>query len=195
MIRTAFLVAVAVAIAIGGGAGSVWLALNTIDGVGTLTVGRWTAYPDSGTPDIDPYGKARFARDAELPLGRAEGLYFLADSDSSGQTLRRNCAYRLEGTVPVARFWTLYAADRVRSPTQGERTARVAGLHSRQVLRRADNSFDIAVGRHPAPGNWLPLEGVGDMVLVLTLYDTPVANGADERDIEMPRIYRTGCDA
>jgi hypothetical protein len=33
------------------------------------------------------------------------------------------------------------------------------------------------------------------MVLVLTLYDTPVANGADARDIDMPAIYRTGCDA
>lgn len=192
--RIPFYVALVVAIAVGGGGASVWFALNAIDGLDTLTVGAWTAYPESGTPQVDPYGRARIARDGELPLGRAEGLYFLAERDSSGQALRRQCRYRLEGGVPVARFWTLYATDRTGRAAPRPRPP-AAGLHSRQVLRRADNSFDIAVGRTPEPGNWLAVTGTGDMVMVLTLYDTPVANGADARDIALPAIYRTGCDA
>ncbi|MVA99868.1 DUF1214 domain-containing protein [Nitratireductor sp. CAU 1489] len=192
--RIPLYVALVVAIAVGGGGASVWFALNAIDGLDTLRVGVWTAYPDSGTPQVDPYGRARIARDGELPLGRAEGLYFLASRDSSGQGLRRRCRYRIEGGVPVARFWTLYAADRT-GRAAPRPTGPADGLHSRQLLRRTDNSFEIAIGRAPAPGNWLAVKGTGEMVLVLTLYDTPVANGADARDIEMPAIYRTGCDA
>ena len=61
--RIPFYVALVVAIAVGGGGASVWFALNAIDGLDTLTVGAWTAYPESGTPQVDPYGRARIARD------------------------------------------------------------------------------------------------------------------------------------
>ncbi|MEX0408141.1 DUF1214 domain-containing protein [Aquibium sp. LZ166] len=193
MTRVLLSVALVLALSIGGGAASVWYAVNEIGGFGALHVGSWTAYPERGTPDADPYSKARFARDAELPLGRAEGISFVAAKDSSGLELRRRCTYRIEGTVPVSRFWTLYAAANGLSPIRHEN--RRPGLQSLQILRQPDNSFEIAAGPHPAPGNWLPLTGEGPMSLVLTLYDASALNDAGSIELELPRIYRAGCDA
>jgi hypothetical protein len=50
MLRTILLTALAAAIAIFGGAGSVWYALDAEHGIGALTIGAWTAYPDLGSP-------------------------------------------------------------------------------------------------------------------------------------------------
>lgn len=190
MLSTFLRIAIVLTIAIGGGAGSVWWALAGWQGPGALEIGGWTAWPAAGTPQADPYARARIARDATLPLGRAEGLAFEARRDSAGEPLRRDCAYRMEGKVPVARFWTLHWAPPGRPPAE-----RLPALHSLQILRGADNSFDAAVGPFAAPGNWLRTEGKGDMVLLLTFYDIPVSSGLDASDLDMPRIYRTGCDA
>ncbi len=191
--RVLFSVALVLLVSIVGGAASVWYAVNEIGGFSALHVGSWTAYPERGTPDADPYSKARFARDAELPLGRAEGLSFVATQDSSGLELRRRCAYRIEGTVPVSRFWTLYAATNGLSPIPNGN--RRPGLQSLQIVRRPDNSFEISAGPNPAPGNWLPLTGEGPMSFVLTLYDAPALSDAGSIELELPRIYRAGCDA
>jgi len=190
-LRILFLLTV-VAVAIGGGTTSVWLMLSAQDGIGALTVGGWTAYPTIGTPDTDPYSKARIARDGLLPLGRAEGLAFIADRDSAGAGLRRDCDYRVEGTTPTARFWTLAAADEtfVALDSRG----RAAAVQSQQVLRRADNSFAVGVGPRPVPGNWIRTGGVGPLVLVLTLYDTPVTGASGLDALQLPQVLRTACD-
>ena len=119
MLKTAFLIFVVLAIAIVGGGASVWYALKANEGVGAVTIGQWTAYPYIGTPDADPYSKARSASEGLLSLGRAEGISFSAERDSDGEALRRECTYMVEGPVPSARFWTLYAAD-----PAGERDSR-----------------------------------------------------------------------
>lgn len=194
MLRTALLTLLTLIIAIGGGAASVWYALSAREGVGAITIGGWTAYPEMGTPDADPYSKARVAREGLLVLGRAEGLAFVAQRDSTGESLRRECRYTVEGVVPPARLWTLYATDTERAALAPG--AHMAGmLNSYGVLFLPDNSLAITVGTAPAPGNWLATGGSGPMSLVLTLYDTPVAGGAGMTDIELPQILKVGCDA
>lgn len=194
MLKQSFLIALVFAIAVGGGAASVGYVLNSQEGIGAVTVGPWTAYPDIGTPDADPYSKARVARDGILALGRAEGLSFIAEKDSGGAHLKRECSYRVEGSLPVARFWTLYASDKAQLALKtGMR--RDPDLHSLEVLRQPDNSIEVSVGARPSPGNWLAVSGVGDMNLVLTLYDTPIASSTGLSDIEMPRIVRVQCNA
>lgn len=194
MLRTALLTLLTLVIAIGGGAASVWYALSAREGVGAITIGGWTAYPEMGTPDADPYSKARVAREGLLVLGRAEGLAFVAQRDSTGESLRRECRYTVEGVVPPARLWTLYATDAGRvALTPGAHKAGM--LNSYGVLFLPDNSLAITVGAAPAPGNWLATGGSGPMSLVLTLYDTPVAGGAGMTDIELPQILKVGCDA
>ncbi len=194
MLRTALLTVLTLAIAIGGGAASVWYALTAQEGVGAVTIAGWTAYPEMGTPNADPYSKARVARDGILVLGRAEGLAFVAQHDSTGETLHRECRYTVEGTVPPARLWTLYALDS-RSVAIAAPAHMPGVVNSYGVLFLPDNSLTVTVGAPPAPGNWLSTGGVGPMSLVLTLYDTPVAGGSGMADIELPQILKVGCDA
>lgn len=194
MLKQSLLIVIALAVAVGGGAASVAMVLDSQEGIGAVTVGPWTAFPDIGTPDADPYSKARVARDGMLALGRAEGLSFVADRDSSGVTLRSECSYRVEGSLPVARFWTFYATDKAQM-TLKSGMRRDPSMHSFEILHQPDNSIEIAVGARPEPGNWLPVSGSGEMNLVLTLYDTPVASSTGLSGIEMPRIVRVQCNA
>jgi hypothetical protein len=194
MFRTVILTLATLAIAIGGGAASVWYALQAQEGIGAVTIGNWTAYPSMGAPDADPYSKARAAREGVLALGRAEGLAFFSNRDSSGNTLSRKCSYLVEGATPPARFWTFYAADRSLAVLSGGRRRKPAA-NSLTLLRNADNSFAMTVGPDAAPGNWLSVSGVGPMVFVLTFYDTPVSGSTGIADIELPQVLRTGCHA
>lgn len=193
MLKSILLIALALVIAIGGGAASVWFSLKSQEGVGAVTVAEWTAFPDIGTPNADPYSKARIAREGVLALGRAEGLTFIAQRDSNGGLLKQECNYRIEGILPVARFWTLYAADQALSPIRTDKR-RQPTLQSLEILHQPDNSVAIFVGAHPAPGNWLAVFGSGAMNFVLTFYDTPIASSTGIDGIEMPRIVKADCN-
>src|SRR5690606_5884885 len=140
MLRNAVLILLTLSVAIGGGTASVWYALGAIGGLGSLTVGGWTAWPNAGTPDADPYALARVARDAELPLGRAEGLTFMAERAAAGERLSFACTYRIEGHVPPARFFTLHAADPARRPGGGVGN-RARAIAAPDLLRQPDNSI------------------------------------------------------
>lgn len=192
MLKTIFLTALTLAIALGGGAGSVWLALERNFGFGTVSIGGWTAYPLRGTASADPYTKARFSREADLAIGQAEGLTFFATRDAAGDTLRFECDYRLEGSLPPARFWTLHVrdSDGAVSRPDGDRAD---ALHSYALLREEDNAVTTTVSRFPAPGNWLATKGTGDLLLVLTLYDTSIASSARIEEVELPRVVPQGC--
>jgi hypothetical protein len=190
MLRTILLTLLTFAVAIGGGAASVWLALG--EGVGAVDVGGWTTLSDMATQDADPYSRARAARDGLLALGRNEGLAFAATRDSAGDALRRDCAYTVEGKIPAARLWTLYAAD-PQGAAVATGTRRDNFLTSWAVLFLPDDSLAITVGPRPAPGNWLATSGSGPMQLVLTLYDTPLAGEAGLTDVVMPQVLKAGC--
>ncbi|MEW9806825.1 DUF1214 domain-containing protein [Mesorhizobium sp. ZMM04-5] len=194
MLKTVFLTIVVLFISIVGGGASVWYALKANEGFGAVTIGSWTAYPYVGTADADPYSRARASREGLLALGRAEGLAFTATADADGAPLRRECTYSIEGAVPPARFWTLYASDPSGAVIHGG-SRRAGALHSFQLLRLADNAIAISAGRHPAPGNWLALSGSGPMTFVLTFFDTPIASSSGAADVVLPSIIMVGCDA
>ncbi len=193
MLKTVLTTFIIICFAVLGGGASVWYMLNAKESVGAVTIGRWTAFPEIGTPEADPYAKARIAREGVLALGRAEGLTFVAQRDAAGDPLRRECSYIIEGPVPPARFWTIYAADASEAIIEPSKL-RPAALHSYQLLRRPDNSVSITAGAHPSPGNWLALSGSGAMSFVLTFYDTPIASSTGVADIELPEIIGEGCD-
>lgn len=193
MLRTVFLIALVLAIAVGGGSASVWFALKAPERFGALEVGPWTAFPDLGTPHAEPYSRARTAREGVLALGPGEGLSFTAETDSDGQKLELRCTYKVEGNYPVARLWTLFAANAAQVPIASGH-ARPAAVNSQRVLREPDNSVVITVGRRAAPGNWLPVSGKGNLALVLTLYDTPAASAGSLQETQLPRITRGACD-
>ncbi|WP_379061284.1 DUF1214 domain-containing protein [Mesorhizobium sp. UC22_110] len=193
MLKNALLTLLALTIAIGLGGGSVWYTLDAQSGGGAIRIGPWTAFPDIGTLDADPYSQARVARQGALTLGRAEGLSFIAEADSSGEGLRRECSYTIAGGSPTARFWTLHVADLALDPIASSRPHQAA-LHSYEILRQADNSAIVTVAPNAAPGNWLPVSGSGPLRFVLNFYDTPIAASTGLSDVKLPAIVRVGCN-
>lgn len=190
--RFLFLLAVSLSIALGLGAWSAEYALRQSADLGTEQVGPWLANPLAGSIEADPYSKARLAKIGNLTLGVGEGIVFRASRDSVGETLRRECAYRLKGQTPLARVWTLAAFSqdgRLVAPGDG----RPGWLVSRGLMRAEDNSVEIGVGIFAQPGNWLALSGSGAFVLALTLYDTPASTSSGLGDLDMPTLVKTGC--
>lgn len=157
-----------------------------------IDVGPWRVAPRTGSAEIDPYSRAQLARSGEIAIAHAEGLSFLAQTDSDGRRLDARCSYVLSGSVPDSRYWSLTLV----SPSGAlvDNPAKRYGFTSAELLRAADGSFEIAVARHARPGNWLPAETPGDFDLVLRLYDTLLDFGTSKLDARaLPRIARGDC--
>ncbi len=160
-------------------------------GFNALRVGPWTAWPQTGVVDIDPYARAALARSGEAPLGSGQGLVFVARVNSAGGALDGSCEYRVTAPVPAARFWTLGLA----SPA-GALIANPTGRYgyaSRDILRREGGGFDIAIARVARPGNWLSPGEARDIVLVLRLYETPLDLEARHDPASFPNIVKLAC--
>jgi hypothetical protein len=174
------------------GLGTTWLALNEGIAYGGVTIGAWTAWPKNGTPGVDPYARAMFARSGELPVGSGDGVTFYARADDAGRLFDGRCDMVLSGTTPQARFWTLTLYD-----PEGKlvaNTVRRHGFTSQEIIRNANGTFEIMVGPRARPGNWLPTGGVERYVLALRLYDTPVGLATRSgRDVPMPSLGQRGC--
>jgi hypothetical protein len=146
-----------------------------------------------GSASPDPYTRAYIARTGALELGQSEGIAFTAVSDSDGRPLERNCRYRIEGTTPVASFWTLAAVG-----ADGSSVTRPDGmqeLQSRQVARAPDGSLVLYVSKSLAPENWLEITGEGPFELVLTLYDPSNLSGTGSSIDSLPAILKEACAA
>jgi hypothetical protein len=182
----------ALMIAAGSGLGATWFAVTHAAAFGPIRVGAWTAWPKTGTPDIDPYARASLARNGDLPIASGDGIAFYAHTTDTGRLLDGRCEIALEGTTPAARFWTLTLYD-----PDGRLIVNAAGRYvftSQEITRRADGRFAIAIAPRARAGNWLPTGGVDHIILVLRLYDTPVgAATGTGREASMPAIAESGC--
>ena len=161
-------------------------------GFGAVTAGPWTAWPRTGARDADPYARAVLSRSGETPLGTAEGLSFIARTDSAGALLDPRCDYTIGGATPAARWWTLTAMT-----PEGrliDNRARVNGFTSSEVARDAEGGFEIIASSAARPGNWLPLSRSSPFIFVLRLYDTTMSATASALDgSSMPAISRRRC--
>ncbi len=168
-----------------------YLALDRGMLFGTFRQGPWLTWKDVGSPRPDPYTLAYGARSGALFLTRAEGIRFVAKRDSDGQKLERNCAYRVDGVMPVSAFWTLVATD-----LNGELITKKGtppAMQSQRLARTEDGSVLIRASPFLAAGNWLEIAGTGNFELVLTLYDTTVFSGFGSLDKPLPSISLEGC--
>lgn len=183
------LLMVSVALAIGFGLS--WYALTDGRLFGGAQIGAWSAWPDVGSAQPNPYTRGHLAREAALQLGLSEGIQFTAAADDSGQALTRDCTYRITGATPLATFWTLVALDSAGvnvAASDGQ-----AAIRSDSLARANDGSIQLNIGTSLMPGNWLELTGTGAFNLVLTLYDTTVFSGLNGSTNAMPAIEREGC--
>src|SRR5437868_13371430 len=92
-----FLFALAVAALFG--LGLTQYALTRGTAFGAITIGAWTAWPKTGTADIDPYARAGVARSGELPIGSGDGVAFYAAADDKGRPLDGRCVVTMSGTT------------------------------------------------------------------------------------------------
>ena len=185
-----FLFALLVAAVVG--LGMTQLALTRGTAFGALKIGAWTAWPRTGTVDIDPYARAAIARTGELPVGSGDGVAFFASADEAGKPLDGRCIVSIAGNTPVARYWTvtLYDTEGRLVPNPGNRF----GFTSQEVVRRTDGSFEITIAPRARPGNWLPTGGIDRYVLVMRLYDTPVGVATrNSRDAPMSSVQQRSC--
>jgi hypothetical protein len=191
-VRLIFGCLIAFAIAAVIGLGTTWVTLTRGTAFGAVPIGAWTAWPRTGTQDVDPYARATIARSGELPVGSGDGVAFLARTDDSGQAFDGRCDVVLNGVTPQARFWTITLYD-----PQGRLVANSVERHgftSQEIVRGADGSFEIIVAPRARPGNWLPTGGIENYVLVLRLYDTPVGVATRAaREAPMPAIAMRSC--
>ena len=174
------------------GLGMTWLTISRGVAFGSMTVGAWTAWPKTGSVDIDPYARATIARTGELPLGTGDGFAFYARTDDAGNVLDGRCTFTISGTTPTARYWTLALYDR-----NGHLVANTLDRHgftSTEIVRDTAGRFTISVAPRARPGNWLPTGGIERYVLVWRLYDTPVgvASRTSKQD-PMPAVTRKAC--
>lgn len=191
-LRMVVLIFVALVVAVVSGFGSAYLALSGNPPLGAVRVGPWTAWPRTGSNNIDPYARAIVARNGELPLGLGEGLLFLASTDGTSTPLDARCRYRLSGEMPPARAWTLTLFDEDRRLIEDARGR--SSFTSYDVLRGVDGRAVITLSRDVAPGNWLTLPDSGRFMLALRLYDTPASSASSAIEARsMPTIERIGC--
>ncbi|MCW6507509.1 DUF1214 domain-containing protein [Hyphomicrobiales bacterium BP6-180914] len=174
------------------GAGLTRLSTRT-EAIGSVGQGPWRLLVDAGTPAINPYLRAYFARTGQVPLAAAQGLTAVARRDSAGRLLKRNCAYRVTGPVPPALFWTLEAADTHGVPF--ETPARRQSFTSEDILRDSTGKFAIQIAPRVQSGNWSPIAGSGPFLLVLRLYETPMSGAGlpISHDMAFPTVEPLSC--
>jgi hypothetical protein len=174
------------------GLSATWLMVTRGVAFGAMTIGTWTAWPKSGSVDIDPYARAIIARSGELPVGAGDGVAFYAKSDDTGNQLDGRCTFVISGMTPAARYWTLTLYDQ-----RGRLVANTIDRHgftSAEIVREANGRFAITIGPRARPGNWLPSGGVERFVLVWRLYDTPIGVASlTTKEGPMPTVARKGC--
>ena len=174
------------------GLGATWFTLTHGVAFGSLTVGAWTAWPKSGSVDIDPYARAIIARTGELPTGMGDGVAFYARTDDTGNALDGRCTFVISGMTPSARYWTLtlYDPGGRLVPNSIDRH----GFTSEEIVRDSDGQLTITVSPLARPGNWLPTGGIEKLTLLWRLYDTAIGVATrTTKEGPMPSITRKGC--
>lgn len=174
------------------GLGSTLYALHGGTPFGSFSVGPWTAWPRSGTADIDPYARALVARSGELPMGAGDGIAFFATKDDDGAALDGRCDVVVAGVTPQARYWTLTLYD-----TNGHligNSLKRHGFSSQEIIRKSDGAIDISVAPRARAGNWLPTGGAERYMLVMRFYDSPIGVASSTgRETPMPSVKVRSC--
>lgn len=177
------------------GLGATWATLRAAVTGHSLQVGAWRTNTVSGGVDADLYTRAQVARVGLLALAREETMYFVAERDDRGDRLRADCPYRVRGTPPDARWWSVTAygddyflfADAQRRYSLNGDTARLDG----------EGQFTLLTGpREPESEGeralWLPTPGGGGLVLTLRLYNPGPSLAAAPGSLVPPSITPTG---
>lgn len=170
--------------------GSVVLALDERYAPFVQTIGAWRFVPDVNALSADPYSSAYRVRRDIFPATGFDSVSMEATRDDEGRRLDGACTYRLAGSPPPARFWTLSVHGASR-PGEAEPPRR-SSFSSAEILRADDGTFAIHVSSRALPGNWLPVEE-GRFRLALNLYETAIGSNLGAEAVFLPDIERVAC--
>ena len=179
-----------IALAIVLGLGSAYVATFTMRGDAQIRNGAWRTNLLTGSTTADPYIRTYVALTGLLALNKSETIYFEANQDSAGQPLDGKCSYRIDGSDPDARWWsiTVYGTDHYLLPNLSKRYS----VTKTNVVRSADGSFSVRLSTTPEEGNWIATSENG-FELTLRLYNP--GNSVRERPdaATLPSITKEAC--
>ncbi len=162
---TRFLLFAGIALAVG--LGTAWRTVNHGFFASTVRFGPWSFWFRQGTADADPYTSAHFAREGTLPITAASTMTFTATRDGAGSRLSGDCTYEVRGYAIPSLWWNI-AAFRPDGQVMPNKTGRSA-FSSANMLTAPDGSFLVRLSPEVQPGNWLPAERGGRVVLRLEI--------------------------
>nr|WP_275065145.1 DUF1214 domain-containing protein [Bartonella sp. ML70XJBT] len=166
---------------------SVDYVLNSFPHFGRFTIEKWSAYPQVGTTDMDPYTRARTAKQGIVSLGRTEGIQFQIWQDNQGRPLHPHCHYLLKGSIPETRLFTLYTADKSLKPYTSSKEIPFE-LHTNAITYEHDGTLRIHISHTPQAGNWLATVSQKEFGLILTLYDTSIISATALQKLTLPSV-------
>jgi hypothetical protein len=185
-------VAASVAAGIIVGLGATWFTVVRGGGImgNGVVDGPWHTSLDVGSSEGDMYLRANVAVHGLLALNRNETLYYTASSDSSGVPLSGHCTYRIRGTDPKTRWWsiTAYGDDDYLVPNAVHRYS----ASKNTVHRDPDGSFTVMVSKENGGENWIPVID-GPFTLSLRLYNPDKTVSDDPAAAALPSIEREVC--
>jgi hypothetical protein len=190
---------VTVCLAIVAGMGSAlwmtgWTPLPPLVGISSIAINGWTSDPAIGSEAANPYMRAYIARRGLLGLRREEATYYLRTEDDSGQPLRENCAYVIEGEAPDARWWsvTLYAADNYLAQNDD----RAHSIDMTRAIMGEDGRWHATIqAADPGDGSfWVSNRNAGNFDLLFRLYNASDAVlETPETALVPPDVLLLGC--
>ncbi|WP_456329293.1 DUF1214 domain-containing protein [Archaeoglobus sp.] len=156
----------------------------------TVKNGAWKANLLAGSEKADIYTRAAIALNALFALNRSEAVYFIAHTDSNFNPLRLHCDYRIEGGELPARWWsiTVYGLDLFLIPNEYD----IYAVTSESVEWN-NGKWVVKLSQKYQDGNWIPLRGEGNFILVLRLYNPDKTVYESPQSIELPKIILERC--
>lgn len=163
-------------------AGILFLVLTIKHGLGNsfLTNGDWRTSESTGSAEAGVMVRAVVAIGGLLASTREDSMYYVLAS-VSGEPLRLNCRYRIEGDDYDADWWsiTAYGWDHYLIPNGEKRYS----FNNENVTWGEDGRWVIHVGANQESGNWLPVGPSG----------APATNKSTDYDFDLLlRLYTPG---
>ena len=176
------------------GIGSAWYMIEKGSPLTTRKIGPWINWSSLGDAGADPYTRARMARSGRLPITSTNALYFIARTDSDGDSLSGDCEYTIEGAPLASDWWSLSVYD-YNGSLMANRSRRYA-FSSSNLLRNADGSYKIALAKSVRAGNWLPVAQKVPLMLMLRAYGPRVSQdtqSGERIEDSLPDINKVTC--
>jgi hypothetical protein len=167
-----------------------WTVIRSATLHGGIHDGPWRTSLDIGSSGAGMYLRAGVAVHGLLALNRNETIYYSATTDSSGALLDGKCTYRVRGSDPGTRWWsiTAYGPDDYLIPNDAHRYS----VSKNSVARDPDGGFSVMLSQDNGGENWIPVAS-GPFSVSLRLYNPDPSVVADPAKAVLPAIELAAC--